>query len=327
MGLLPSRNPLHEAHGPASADQHHEHLPPYVVLAPTHSAKKADEWRFVLKTQNVLADVVRLGDGRFALAVPRVHGELAEATLRVYEAENRPAAPRLRDKPLYRGSMWAAAVAAAMIAFFLFTGPVAAPLKARYFATGTADAAQLLHGAPWQAVTALSLHADFAHVAGNAVSGVVFLAAVHQRLGPGLGTFTVVAAGALGNVLNAVHHHVTGHRSLGASTAVLAAVGVLMAVQLVRNQRVATEKKGFVRTAGPILGGLALLGTIGAHPGSDLWAHLYGFVAGAVVGLVPALVLRKREEPLPEAVQAAFGFAVALLFIGAWTLALRVRLG
>ncbi len=329
MSLPTPEDPTEAGHprGAGGEPPGDEALPAFVAIAPTSSAKKADEWRFVLGTQRVAADVVRLPDGRFAVAVPRAQRARAESTLRLYETENRREAPRFRDRALYEGSGWAAAVVAAMFVFFLYTGPVASPLHARYFATGTANATQLLHGAPWQALTALSLHADLAHVVGNAVSGGVFLAAVHRRLGPGLGTFTVVLAGAVGNALNAAHHRATGHLSLGASTAVLAAVGVLTATQLVASRGESRERHRVLRGVGAVLGGLALLGTIGASPTSDLWAHLYGFVAGALVGLVPALLLRRRARPLSDTVQAVFGFAVALAFVGAWTLALRVRLG
>jgi hypothetical protein len=59
---------------------------------------------------------------------------------------------------------------------------------------------------------------------------------LHRRLGAGATALGIVASGALGNLLNAVwHHSVSGHdhASIGASTAVFGAVGLLAATQLV----------------------------------------------------------------------------------------------
>ena len=82
----------------------------------------------------------------------------------------------------------------------------------------------ILDGELWRAVTALTLHADGAHVAGNAVLGAVFGSAVSRSLGPGVALAWVIAAGTLGNFINA-WKHTDSHVSVGASTAVLGAVG------------------------------------------------------------------------------------------------------
>ena len=42
---------------------------PLSVIAPTFSARKADEWRFVLSSIGIEADVVRMPDGRFGVRV------------------------------------------------------------------------------------------------------------------------------------------------------------------------------------------------------------------------------------------------------------------
>jgi membrane associated rhomboid family serine protease len=216
---------------------------------------------------------------------------------------------------LHQPSSWALGIVAALVAFFLVTGP--AKTNGQLFRWGTADTEHILHGRPWEAVTALTLHADGSHVFGNALAGAVFLTAVHGRLGAGVGTFAVLAAGAVGNVLNAAWH-VTGHRSIGASTAVFAAVGVLAATQMVLNR---VEKQGFFATWGPVVGGLALLGMLGASPSSDIRAHGFGFGAGVVAGLLAALPLRRREVPFAGSTQLVFGVASVALVLGSWALA------
>ena len=291
---------------------------PLSVIAPTFSARKADEWRFVLSSSGLEADVVRMPDGRFGVRVATKDVPRAVDTLRTYETENEPSKqPRARDRAMYDASpWWAAGLVALLVAFYSLTGPAA--LGGRYFQAGTADAHAILGGAPWKAVTALTLHSDSAHVLGNALFGGILFAAVHKRLGVGLGTLTVVTAGALGNVMNAVHHRGV-HLSIGASTAVLAAIGVLASVQLVRNGLLKTGARGFVA---PLLGAAMLLGTIGASPKSDLFAHLYGLFAGLFVGLLVAVPQERLGRRLPEWGQAVAGGLAFALVLGSWRLAL-----
>jgi membrane associated rhomboid family serine protease len=85
-------------------------------------------------------------------------------------------------------------------------------------------------------VTALTLHADLAHVLSNALACLVFVTAVAWWLGPGVGTWLVLLAGAGGNALTALVH---GPASVsgGASTAIFGALGILAARQSVARRR------------------------------------------------------------------------------------------
>jgi membrane associated rhomboid family serine protease len=188
-----------------------------------------------------------------------------------------------------------------------------------WFAQGTASSQRILHGEIWRTVTALTLHADTLHVLGNALTGSIFLSAVNRRLGDGRGPLVVLVAGALGNAMNAVWHR-TGHFSIGASTAVFAAVGVLVATQVMVDRK-AGPRTWFERAA-PIVGGLSLLGMLGASPNADLLAHLFGLVAGLVVGLVVALALRGKTRSSP-AVQIVSAALTAAVIVASWSLALH----
>jgi rhomboid protease GluP len=285
-------------------------------IGPVDTLRKAQEWVFVLRSVGLEGSVRTTSEGGHGLLVLESHHQRALETLGTYEEENRDFPPRPKpDRALHPPSSWAMGIVAAMVAFFLVTGP--ARLNGSFFRWGTADTDQMLHGKPWEAVTALTLHADGSHVFGNALAGALFLTAVHGRLGAGVGTFAVLAAGTAGNLLNALWH-VTGHRSIGASTAVFAAVGVLAASQMVLNRN---AQRGFFATWGPVVGGLALLGMLGASPNSDLHAHGFGFGAGVVAGLLAAIPLRGREKPLAGSTQLVFGAASVALVVGSWLLA------
>jgi membrane associated rhomboid family serine protease len=202
-----------------------------------------------------------------------------------------------------------------LVLFYGVTGP--ASDSSAWFVRGTAVSERILQGQVWRTVTALTLHADTLHVLGNALTGSIFLSAVNRRLGDGRGPLLVLLAGALGNGLNALWYR-TGHLSIGASTAVFAAVGILAATQLAIDR--STGPRSWLEKAAPIVGGLALLGMLGASPHSDLLAHLFGLIAGILVGFAFGSVVRRRQ-PSSTVVQIGCAFLTAAIILGSWGLA------
>ena len=176
-------------------------------------------------------------------------------------------------------------------------------------------------------MTALSLHADAAHVIGNAISGTIFGSAVSRRLGPGGALLGILLAGTFGNAANAIYHMADGHRSIGASTAVFGALGILAAIQtaLIISKRHEPRRRalGWTDILGPLVGGLALLGALGAgnDPKTDVSAHGFGFLAGLVIGGVAAVFAVRDNKPSPT-VQVFMGIATVALLCGGWALAL-----
>jgi membrane associated rhomboid family serine protease len=251
----------------------------------------------------------------------------ASTSIDRYEAENRDWPPRrVRERARHAPSIVAPVLFAALAFFFLVTGPAGLD-HAGWFRRGKAVSDLVLGAEPWRAVTALTLHADGTHVLGNVVSGSIFASAVQRRLGPGGAAFAVVASGTLGNVANALFHHVTGqggHASIGASTAVFGAIGLLASTQLgLDHAHASGQRRTAHEVITPIVGGLALLGALGANPESDVGAHVFGLLAGMVLGLGAALILRKTR---PSAwVQWALGAAALAIVLVAWGLAAPLR--
>jgi rhomboid protease GluP len=289
------------------------------AIGPTASLQRAQEWLFVIRAVQLDGFVRKTTHGMWVLCVPIAMVEKARKHIHDFEQENREAEVKKRhekDKPLYTNTSWAIIVCSVMLAFFIATGPIVK--QSVWFRYGVANAQQIFHGAPYQAVTALTLHADSQHVLGNFLAGTLFLTTVHRRMGAGVGTFVVLASGIAGNTLNAWWHLASGHHSLGASTAVMGAVGVLAATQMVLNRH---KDKSFFATWGPIMAGLALLGTFGASANSDLYAHGFGFLAGLGLGTVAALPFRQRKVPMSRWIQIGFGVASALVVAGSWAAA------
>jgi rhomboid protease GluP len=277
----------------------------------TSKRRLADEWALALFAEGVAATVQR-GSGGYALRVRDSDAERATSILDLYESENPP--PPVEVEPDHPGAFDAALAAmGAMSIFFLVTGP--RDSSVHWFERGSADAQRILSGELWRTVTALTLHADLGHVLGNALAGALFLTFVGRSLGPGLAIALTLVAGAGGNFVNAVLHG-TAHSTVGASTSVFGAVGLLSGRSVVRRGRIGT--RGHRRWT-PFAGGLALLAMLGTGSRADLGAHLLGLLVGAGLGFLVALTLRR---PPSNAMQWILAAAAILGVLYSWETAL-----
>jgi membrane associated rhomboid family serine protease len=138
-------------------------------------------------------------------------------------------------------------------------------------------------------------------------------------LGGGIAWLSIVSAGTLGNGLNAVMRSET-HLSIGASTAVFAALGVLVAHAL--HPRFVSSEKLFKRWS-PLIAGVLLLAFVGVGgERTDVGAHVTGFVSGMVIGWLAArLPLHWLSNPRIQMASGAAAFTVIVL---AWTIAVRL---
>jgi membrane associated rhomboid family serine protease len=169
-----------------------------------------------------------------------------------------------------------------------------------------ASAGAISSGEIHRAVTALMIHADAAHLAGNMLGITVFGAAVTAEMGWGVGWLMILSAGVAGNLLNAAMYQ-SGHLSIGASTSVFGAVGILVGFQVVRRSRSRGRR---LAVWAPLAGGLALLGFIGSGENVDIAAHFFGFVSGIAMGAGYALLARKAPARPLQAISLAAAFAV-----------------
>lgn len=151
----------------------------------------------------------------------------------------------------------------------------------------------------WRPFTALFLHADGAHLAGNLVSGILLFPLVCRSAGAAVALPAILLAGALGNAFVSWFSYPEIFRSIGASTAVFAAVGILSALGVLDVARY-HQRWSFRRHAAPLLAGIVVLGWFGGggSPRTDVPGHFCGFLAGAVCGTVIGLLpyLRKTHD-------------------------------
>jgi membrane associated rhomboid family serine protease len=268
-----------------------------------------------------IAHAVREAHPGWVILVAGEDHARAVRAIELYEAENKNWPPRrARELLPYSRTLAAPLVMLMMVLFFVVTGP--ASTSSVWFARGTAASDRIMHGEVWRTVTALTLHADTLHVLGNALTGSIFLSAVNRRLGDGRGPLLMLLAGAIGNGMNALWYR-TGHLSIGASTAVFGAVGILAATQLSLDRT--SGARPWLERAAPVVGGLALLGMLGASPHSDLLAHLFGLFAGILVGLVASRAVRRPKRGSTW-VQVFCAILTLAIVVGSWAVAFRAPL-
>lgn len=285
-----------------------------VVLRTSRSGERANEWALVLTAEG-LTPSVRPQRGTFFLWLPASQVAGALDALAAYENENPPPPePEEATAPETRRSQWGTLSAASLVLFFFVTGPRFSGNP--WFQAGSANAERILAGEPWRAATALTLHADLPHVAANAVMGALLVNAVCGALGNGVGLAAVLLAGVAGNWINALVHQ-SFHSSVGASTAVFAALGLLGGPALSRLRRGGARWRRLLPPLGAGLGVIAMLGVGGER--TDIWAHLFGFVVGFLLGLPLARIDARR---LGRPTQTACGALALTIVLGSWGLAL-----
>ncbi|MSP59684.1 MAG: rhomboid family intramembrane serine protease [Myxococcales bacterium] len=294
------------------------HPSPERLIRLTLEERRADDWDLVLRAEEI-PHRLEESDAGWALVVGAADAEYATRTLDEYERERRDRPSGTEPSPaggsLSAGSYAGAVVATLLAAFFLVTGPQGP--GGAWFDAGSAAAGRILQGEPWRVVTALTLHADPIHLLGNAVALVIFFGAIARWLGVGLGGWLVLLSGAVGNALNALAHG-PRHVSIGASTAVFGAVGILALLQLRRRRKQGARR---MRAWISIGGGLALFAMLGtAGDRTDVLAHLFGLLAGGAIGAVAAW----RSTNVPRgAVQALLAVAAVVAIAICWWMQLR----
>jgi membrane associated rhomboid family serine protease len=289
----------------------------WVSIYRASSRHPCEEQALVLGAMQIDHRVSEQPDGCHVL-VPAPLAARATEQLRLYARENpRRLARPWPPMPPWRGALGAIAFALA-IGFWYFA-QARLMFGIDWLGRGGLEAGSVRLGEWWRVFTALTLHADAAHVAGNMVFGAFFGYLAGQYLGSGVALLLLLWAAAAGNVINA-WVQAPGHRSIGASTAVFAALGLVGAFVRALTRRQALS---WARRWSPVVGAVALLAYVGTgDERTDVFAHLAGFCCGGLAGFAAFALLSRRPTVLPWPAQAAAGTLTLLTVAVAWLVAL-----
>jgi len=272
------------------------------------------ERAFVLHAVGIAYGIIR-DAGEYVVVVSTADAERGRAELSAYAIENvaAPIEPVQADRePGGLGGVIAyvmVLMTVAMLAQREFGG-------FDWYAVGKTSAEAIRHGQWWRTVTALTLHADWAHLIGNLLVGVVVGWLVSGTLGAGLAWLTILLTGAAGNLINGLVR-AAEHTSVGASTAVFAGIG-LLAAQGWRTHRWRSTK---MERWAPLVGGMLLLSFLGAGSGrTDVAAHVFGFACGLIAGALGGVMHGRLK--VGEWAQILCGFSALAVLVLSWWMAL-----
>lgn len=302
--------------------------PAWIEVARSRDARSIRHQTLTLQSVGIASGILEVA-GEQVLVVRDHDARAAHAELERYRRENVDWPPRESyPAPISTGIHAAIVFGGLLVLFFAFQEQMRFGVD--WEEIGRADAVKIRAGEWWRSITALFLHADLAHLAGNVVFGAALGAILAQSVGVGLAWWCVLLAGALGNYANAWMQDVT-HRSLGASTAVFGALGVQVAYEYARRSELGYKR---FRRWVPVIMGFGLLGWLGMggvhveDPRSleglervDIGAHALGFGIGGAIGLLVARIPRKKLR-ISTTNQAFACLAAVAAVLGAWALAL-----
>jgi membrane associated rhomboid family serine protease len=279
--------------------------------------KACEERAFMLTAVGVPSELTHEPGGYVALWVDAAAEDAARAHLTRYQLENRPLPPPPPPRA-WHPHAWVGSAAYAAVLLLIAAAVSAGVGRLDAFEVGELNAERLQGGEWWRAWTALTLHLDLAHLGANLAAGMWFGWVAGRLLGSGVAWLLTILAAAAANLLEGLLAP-PGYRSVGASTAVFAALGLVAAYSW--RERYSLPQRWALRWA-PLVAGVVLLGwtgTAGEH--TDVFAHLAGFGLGALLGVGAALAPARRAlARLPQYLAGALALGSLLL---AWSLALR----
>ena len=250
----------------------------------------AHDYGLVVLSQGTGYWVVENDDeGTVSLLVEEGYAERLRPQLELYERESRnwpPVQPEMPESHpgSYAAMTWLAVLVMAWLCQLRWPG---------IEDWGMVSSGAIRSGEIYRAFTALFLHGDIGHLAGNLLFGAVFLHFVARHIGTVPAWLGVLVAGTAGNLLNASLYFETTHYSIGASTAVFGTIGLLVCLPIgfaLRHARRQLFRLWFL----PLIAGLAFLAWFGTGTErTDTTAHLMGFLCGLPVGLGAGLLMKE----------------------------------
>jgi len=284
---------------------------PLTARIPARSRGQVMDWSLVLASQGIEHVIPEPDETGWGLMVAESDHTAALTAIRLYRRDSRRWS--LRKTISTNGAIFdgvSLAWVALTVVFFWLSAT-----RAGFREAGILDGAAFASGEWWRLFTATLLHADVMHLATNALFGFILLGFAAGCYGTGLGLLAAFLAGVGGNLASWAVHDKSMH-GLGASGVVMGALG-LVAVHSLAHLR---KPPGAARIIiASLAGGVMLFTLLGLSPGTDVTAHLGGFLSGIAIGSLLALLPPSRYAAI---INLAAGLGFTALVIWTWALAL-----
>lgn len=255
--------------------------------------------------------------GLFVVVVPEESAALALRHLTEAAQESRPVVA-IAKPPKLHPLAWTGSILYALVMMAVAYAAGIDALGFDWIGGGTLNGAIPATNEWWRVVTALTLHADVGHLLSNLAFGTVFGFLASRALGGGVAWACILIGAMLGNALDAIVMP-TEQRSLGASTAVFAALGILSAYAWSQETQ---NNLRWAKRLGPLIAGVILLGFLGAGgERTDVIAHVTGFFSGCVLGVALGKIPERRFDS--RGLQLAAGAFTLAAIAAAWMFAMR----
>lgn len=257
--------------------------------------RECNERAFMLHAVGIASAIGR--DSReFVLLVEAGDSPAALEHLRQYEIERLNKPPPPPPPPKLFPHAWTGSLLYALVVMGVAFAISNGLWRLDAFDAGELDAGLVQKGQWWRVWTALTLHLDGPHLAANTAAGVWFGYLASRLIGVGNTWLLVVMGAGLANWIEAFFGP-AAHRSVGASTAVFTALGLLSAFSW--RTRFTYPQRWALRWA-PLIAGVILLSWTGtggesleelgkAGQSVDVVAHALGFAVGLLAGSGAAL--------------------------------------
>ncbi|MEO8309265.1 MAG: rhomboid family intramembrane serine protease [Pseudomonadota bacterium] len=220
--------------------------------------RQCDDRAFMLAAVSIPSEVDAGATG-YVVRVPYAQVAFANHHLWQYEQELRRRPRMVLPLPRVHPHAWVGSACYVLLLALISTIAVRGWWRPDTFALGMLDARAVQAGQWWRAVTALTLHLDIVHLLMNLGAGAAIGLLASRQIGVGHAWLLTVVAATLANLVEALLS-MPPHQSVGASTAVFAALGLLAAHSWHTRGAAASSR---LRRWAPLVAGVALLGLLG----------------------------------------------------------------
>ena len=189
-----------------------------------------------------------------------------------------------------------------------------------WFVKGAIDSVAIEQNSEWwRLLTALTLHMDISHVVGNLLLGGLIIHLLCTQAGYGTAWLLMLVGAVVANFLNITLRDIP-HHSVGLSTAVFTALGMLSVIQKRRGQRGRILPTQLI-SLGAGLALFAMLGSGGER--TDLGAHIFGFFCGILLGFLYRLWPQKTPGQLAAKKESLYFTLTLVTVLIAWARAMH----